>query len=287
MDRATWAIVLSTISVAISMVGIFWQLVSYRLSGSRIKVKMKPAMIDLNDHIVRGPERGWGDVDIPFSSPRWKVDVVELSIINSGRTAVSISEVSLDFGRPHGIKRGSHRISGTPVEMFGAIKDETFRLDAGESQKVIFDFWPMATAARNYRKGLGKSGSLTVRASVVMAGTRVRRSPWRKRWKIGSDQNTLRLSENFDAEAAAYSVLWGRFRISENFYFLSEVWYVFRSQVAEGKTPHEISDYLKEELNIVCGLAVLDAYKAYKQRDSGLEDGAAASRVGVDQQEGE
>lgn len=177
-------------SAAVSLTSLAWQLTLYRLSGARIVVRLVPAVLTETGHIIRGPAKGWRasmppEINIVQNRP-W-VDAAVIEMVNVGRSPISLSTINLDVGAsPRWKPWKRHTVGMPPIAIHGGLADlNEVRLDAAHSVFAIVDFWPAVAAARKLRHGV------YVRASVLPAGRRAKRSSWHHRWTIGPDQKHL------------------------------------------------------------------------------------------------
>jgi hypothetical protein len=73
-----------------------------------------------------------------------------------------------------------------PIAIHGGLSDiGEVRLEPARAVFAVVDFWPAVASARKLRH------CVHVRASVLPAGRRAKRSPWHHRWTIGPDQQRL------------------------------------------------------------------------------------------------
>jgi hypothetical protein len=61
MQTEEIALIVAISSAAFSGGALVWQLFLYRLSGSRLLVRLTPALVDSNGTLVRGPDKGFGN----------------------------------------------------------------------------------------------------------------------------------------------------------------------------------------------------------------------------------
>lgn len=115
------------------------------------------------------------------------VDVAVIEIVNIGRAPISLSSISLDVGAdPRWRLRRRHTVGMVPIAVHGGLADITeVRLEAAQSAFAILDLWTAVESARKMRQ------RVHVRASVLPAGRRAKRSPWRHRWTVGQSQQHL------------------------------------------------------------------------------------------------
>lgn len=190
-----WAFWVAIASAVFSGTALFWSIRLHFLLGPRLVVRLTPGVLTEVGHLIRGPEKGWRG-----GETRWSVEAVgnrpwmEVALIrvtNFGRTAVSVSDLALDFGTiPRWKPWARYTIAGTPVQVHeGAATAMAHRLDTGQSVTVICDLWELIAAARKDRSDV----TLRVRGSALPAGRRTRRirSSRSRRWKIRPADDSL------------------------------------------------------------------------------------------------
>lgn len=186
---AGWALVISIASAVVALTGVVWQLALYRLSGARLQVRLRPGALTPVGHLVRGRESGWkvptpGAESVVGDEP-W-VDVAIIQVTNIGRTAVSVSEVGLDFGcHPWWKPWARHVVTGRGIPVHEGVEGDIFRLEVGASISIIVEPWGLFRAADH------PAEELRVRASALPAGRRRRRSPRRRQWTIEPEQTSI------------------------------------------------------------------------------------------------
>lgn len=203
------AVTVAIISAAVTVIGLIWQLALYKLSGARLQVRLRPAVLDELGILYRGPENArWSLARTsgpPPNRPSTRhVDLAEVRVTNVGRAAISVSDVELDLGRVGGRWWKRRTARPRPFEAWGATADEVLRLDVGETRTVLFDVWSLLHHPMSRRE----LGDVTLRASARPAGRRTRRSPWRRRWRYPPDRRTLLLDVETSPELEAYRALW-------------------------------------------------------------------------------
>jgi hypothetical protein len=244
MTRAEVALLVAAVSAAFTFGGLVWQVLLYRLSGPRLVVRLVPAVIDMMNTIVRGPENGF-DPEWPVEMTQvltgWTVDLAEVHLTNVGRTAVSVSEIGLEVGRYPRWSRARHTVRAFPVAIQGASTDNAIRLDSGESATVLFDLWVVVDEMR--RRGRNR---VTVRASARGAGRRPRRSPWRRRWVFHPGQHSFRGGEVATPTLRAYRALWRSLATEPSgLEKVSLVWGLIRPSLSDDATPNDIASQLE------------------------------------------
>lgn len=215
-DTATVAITLAIISAAVTVFGLIWQLALYKLSGARLQVRLRPAVLDELGTLYRGPENARWLLSNPPEAPLVRpsprhVDLAEVRVTNVGRAAISVSDVELDLGATGWRWWKRHTIRPKPFAAWGATADEVLRLDTGESRTVLFDVWSLLHHPMSRRE----IGDQTIRASAKPAGRRTRRSPWPRRWRYPAGRRTLQLDAVASPELEAYRALWHETRGQE------------------------------------------------------------------------
>ena len=194
------------VALAVSLAVAGWQVLQYVLEGGRVRVRMQPGL--LTDYILYTSST-WRDVhDKSKGEGGWPVEVAVINIENLGRTPVTISQVSLDLGRPRRWKRARHTISPRPIKGPQATLKGTARLEPFDSQTFIFDIWGCLTPSRGLDKKKTPKFPLRVRAACHVAGKRrMRRSPWRTGWPVQPGQRVF-VPELVEIGLMTYRALW-------------------------------------------------------------------------------
>lgn len=257
------ALIVSTASASLALCGLMWQIALYRLSGPRIFVRLRPAKIDSNNALLEGADEGWKIIpEIKyFKKPRWSVDLAEVIVTNTGRTAVSVSDISLEIkgGTTRRIGR-QHTISGHPVKVHDGIKKNSARLETGESIRIFFDLWAMIGDPDIRKK------TLKIRAIATPAGKKAKLSSKRNRWTIRPDQRALDPRDDVTPDVRAYQALWRGLHQRDQLERLNTAW--TELQIMKRKYPEKwdfksIGEKL-HSLNIewpgLIGRDVIDAY---------------------------
>lgn len=183
MKAAEVAIIVSVASACVSLGGLVWNLILYRLSGARLNVRLIPATLTAQGNLMRGPDKGWRkSIPEEFANGPDRdlfVDLAIIKVTNVGRAPVSVSDISLDFGRSGWRPWWRHTIGGTPIPIHecSVVKGD-IRLEAGASVSVAVDSKPLI------EHGLSRTakGKRSIRATATAAGRRPTRSAWRRRW---------------------------------------------------------------------------------------------------------
>jgi len=238
VDRAAAALVVASASAGFTAAGLGWQIALYRLSGARIVVRLRPTILAANKLVLKGPYAGWpsggtsADADWD-QRPELYVDLAEVGVVNVGRTAVSVSEIALDFGAS-GWRRHRTSARGMPVNLIGANEADVVRLEAGQAATTYFELWGSVDAMR----GRGR-GKLIVRGTARPAGRRARRSSWRKAWRLQEARTTLLPGADASSELLAYRRFWGLTRTDHELDLMApQAWSLIRSALRDG-TPVE------------------------------------------------
>lgn len=182
------AILIASLSMAVSVVGLTWQLTLYHLSGARIRVTVAPALMTHMGHVLSGLNGKWPERQqtIPKVGDLW-VELAQVGVANVGRTVVWVSSIGLDFGRASPIRPSQRvRMSLRPLAVFGGLADNTStRLEPG--QDVVM-YVPIIEGVEWARKELGRR-HLRVRGSATLSGRRSKLSPWLRAWRIDHDRS--------------------------------------------------------------------------------------------------
>ncbi|SDJ52783.1 hypothetical protein SAMN05192558_109150 [Actinokineospora alba] len=201
------ALVVAIVSATITLFGIVWQVFLYRLSGARVAVSIRPAVLYSDGTTMRGPAGRW-DTKPPFSitTPKWFVDLVQITVINVGRQPITISNVALDRGRHKRWGRQRSNVRPFPLGpevIRGATSSETIRLEVGAHADVYFDIWPYIVSTRT-----SGSPNVNLRASVDIAGRRAKLSSKRSIIDVRREQQSLRSYVDVSNWVRAYQAFW-------------------------------------------------------------------------------
>jgi len=201
VDEATTAGLALAISVAVAL----WQFVKYLLEGGRVRVRMHAGL--LSDHLLRQSTRSWTTlVQRASKLGGWYAEVAVIEVENPGRTAVTISDVSLDLGRLQWFKLGRRTVSPRHLKAPGATTEATVRLEPFDRAIFVFDVWQVLQQADPEAEPIRRP--LKLRASVRIAGRRGRRrSPWRRGWIVKPGQVSFMFDE-VEIGMAAYQAMW-------------------------------------------------------------------------------
>lgn len=266
MTREDLAIAISIASAAITTGGLLWQLILYRLSGARLHVTLTPCVLDSSGGLLRGPAKGWVYPEPQFFTPasKWNIELADVTVTNIGRTAVSVSNVALDFGRLHRWRRWRHTIQGTPLDLHESNTENKHRLEPGDSVRVLFDLWQVVESARK-----SHPKAIAVRGTAQTVGRRARRSSWRLRWKLANSVEAMRRPEAITPELRAYRALWRNMRNDpERKEHIQLAWFTILPKLNDGVTVNEIEGALRGILGPGCQLLASDIVQAYAREAS-------------------
>lgn len=190
------------VALAVSLATAGWQLLRYTLEGGRVRVRMLPGLHD--DYALVSAD-SWESLG-KTSEERggWTVEVAILEIENKGRTAVTVSNPSMDLGRTNLRRFDRHTIIPQPVKSGAASVERAVRLDPFDSAFFVFDVWQVLAAIGPELR----SRPLRLRGSIRVAGKRfVKRSRWRKGWTVRPNQLAF-ISSGCEIGLAAYRSMW-------------------------------------------------------------------------------
>lgn len=213
-DRlAQWAFVIALVSAAVALVGLIWQLTLYRLSGARVAVRLTAGVFSETGNLLRKPS-GWtalppSGIALALGGDRPWVEVSIVSVTNYGRSAISVTEVALDFGPQNWWRPWSrHTIVGLPIKAHeGEGQAFEFRLEPGQSVNLIYDAWSLIEAAR-HSEPEGKTLHVRGSAMPIRRFRRRQKSPWRQRWKVRPDQTCLWESGPDAEDLKVFQAVW-------------------------------------------------------------------------------
>jgi hypothetical protein len=169
------------------------------LEGGRVRVSLRPGL--LSDHgLAQGDS--WPSVEKHHAERGgWNLEVAIVTVENIGRTAVTISNVSLLFqSRPWWRHRKPYAIVPVAEEAPGAMTASTHRLEPFDSATFVYDVW----VGLDWVNPRAPVRPLSIRGSVKVAGKRrARRSPWRSRWRVTEGQQAF-IEKNAEFDMLAY-----------------------------------------------------------------------------------
>jgi hypothetical protein len=175
---------------ALSLSGLLaaWEFAKRGLDSARVRVQLHAGLYE--PHTLSKSSKSWSNLaDMTRDVGGWPIEVAIIEIENPGRTAVTVSDISLDFGRV------SHRpwwwrrtTSPAFLSGHGATTTATVRMEPFERATFITDVWQVLQPV-NHHSISPPTRPFNVRASVRVAGRRGRTlSPWRKRWAVEVNQ---------------------------------------------------------------------------------------------------
>ncbi len=210
------------VALVVSVAVAVWQVWQHRLQGGRVRVKMRPIHVTDWGSLHSGPERGWSrSREVAVSAPgRYNVELAEITVENLGRTAVTVAEIGLDFGRPRWWRPGRHTVVPIPVELGSQYSTaRSVRLEPFDETVRLVDLLQQLPGVRDIQ---GSAKTIRVRASARVAGKRWRRrSALRKAWRLppGCDSLWPRRSPSFSE--VVYRVTWRHLRAPDQEGWLS------------------------------------------------------------------
>ena len=218
---------IALISIAISIVGLAWQLTLYVLSGARLRLRLHPVVMTHRGATIQGSEGRWptkppeaailGDGDL------W-LELAHLSVANIGRTVVWVSMIGLDFGRDAGWRRVRTTVTLRPIAVAGGVPDGSpARLEPGQAVEM---YVPVTNAITTLGAGTGHK-RLRLRATAVLAGRKAKRSQWRRAWRVRLDSDATYPHAEMTRQVRVYQALanfWPTADIGNLYEAWLEVW---------------------------------------------------------------
>lgn len=224
MATAEIALILAIFSAVVALGSLTWQVASFLLSGSRVKVRMSLVVEPIDGSLLVTDRFGPGHPGAvalrQMRSDFW-VELIRLEVTNSGRLPVSIMSSGLLLkcplthsplwpirvapeGRPVSRKRGIVRSRDRLEAHGGSVEDFPIRLEPGESTHFIYDLWAVM---RDHREERPKDRLIVVRGVVQPAGDRFRKSGFRRRWTIRHEAESIRQKQTTSLQKA-YRGFW-------------------------------------------------------------------------------
>lgn len=199
---------LGVLGFFLSLAVAIWNLYKFWQEGARVRVTVKPGVLDdfaLATRTALNPKRHPGTTD--RNGPRFNIEVALIQVENCGRTAVTIRNAGLDFGRMNPTwkiwRRGRRTLSPRHLKFEGCETDQKVRLQPYDSVQFLINMNHALYAAQ--AKG---AKTLNVRASIEVAGKGIVRSTWRHRWHFRKGHPPrLWLDEPFDLAREIYRFL--------------------------------------------------------------------------------
>jgi hypothetical protein len=278
------AILVASISLAVSITGLFWQLAVYWLSGARLEVRLTPMVMNDFAATLRGPDRGWRRESLPPELHGRQFDVwVDLAVVtvtNVGRAPISVSDIGFDIGTQRPVRRWRrHTVQSWPFSVGSSTMSlHDVRLESGEATRVVMDPW----VAIRRRREVRSDRPVILRATAHAAGRRMAtRSRWIRRWKIPLDTLALWPHGDPTPRQAAFQEMWRRLKWEDSEASPDLVWYRVRQVLDDGGEKDDIQAALDESPSLAenAGYSVLLSYyieRAFLERNAALEERSQA-----------
>jgi hypothetical protein len=210
---------ISVAALVVSILVFSWQVASWWLSGSRLKVELILGYLGADGSSVRYPT-GRPTRKAPAWSKNFRrhtsdlgIEFAEVRVTNIGRTPVSVEEISFDLGRCSWRSLRRNGITPTlfydPREAIGSDDDprdlkSSYRLEPSANVTIAFNLWPVMA---HHEFGT-KAGKVRVRGSARAVGRRATRSKRRYKWKLPKNSITRFEDHPPSAELLVYRELW-------------------------------------------------------------------------------
>jgi hypothetical protein len=176
------------LALAVSASSFLWQVTTFRLSGSRIRIRLRPAFFMYNgttvtfDHARRGWPASLRAEEIALFDQQVGIEMARITVANLGRTVVHVGDLGIDFGRVKPGRRKSSLVMSLPPLALnnGLANGDPIRLEPGQSANIY-------VAIRNTVGWAGQKvhrTSLLMRGSASVAGFRSIRSRRRLSWRV-------------------------------------------------------------------------------------------------------
>jgi hypothetical protein len=196
------------LALAISIAVALWNLVRYLLEGGRVRVRLRSGL--LYDYALADADSWPSLAKATEGRGGWSAEVAVIDIENVGRTAVTISAVSLDLGPTSWRPWARRTIGPMPLTAPEASTEARFRLEPFDRVRYVFDVWQVLSPSTS--RVTTPERPLRVRGSVRVAGKRgARRSPWRSAWRVVDGQVAF-LPELVEIGMATYRAMWRHLR---------------------------------------------------------------------------
>jgi hypothetical protein len=172
--------------IALSLSGVLavWEFAKRALDGARVRVRLHAGLY--TPHSLSKSTKSWANLaEMTADKGGWPTEVAIIEIENPGREAVTVSDISLDFGRMHWWKPWWRRhASPYPLPGHGGTQKPSIRMEPFDRAIVIIDVWQVLQPVDHHAFSL-PDRPFPLRASVRVAGRRgCTLSPLRKRWQV-------------------------------------------------------------------------------------------------------
>jgi hypothetical protein len=249
------AVVIASVSLSVSIVGMIWQLALYRLSGARIRIAITRAVMTHRGMILVGHRGQWPVVSTGAASLQegdlW-VELAKVDIANIGRTAIWASDIGIDFGADGSFKRRFRmRASCRPLAIAGSLANNASRrLEPGEAVVMYVPLVEMIKWARNERR----SSHVIIRGTATLAGRRAELSPWRHALRVRKGDSGRLPHQQATDEVLVYQALvdhWPTSDVRCLYKAWLDVWNGLLPESHEGALEEALASYLDSTIESV------------------------------------
>lgn len=197
-DLPYLSLFISGLALGVAVVSLGWQILSFLLAGSRVRVRMYLGRREDMGMLVSASVNKWPAPEgepITSRTGRFTTEVVVVDVHNGGRTAVTVDPPSLSTG----YQRASNAKS---VE--DDVPEGPRRIEAGDRARWTLDLWPLVRSFRREQDG----GKLRLRAEVEVGGRRrPKRSSWWRPLVVPPDAESLTYASPPSDEWVVYNAL--------------------------------------------------------------------------------
>lgn len=149
------AVVIGFLGLVIAVVSITWQVATFMLSGSRVKVELKTAAIG-SAGVVTGPVgNDWEGIFPLLAAQGYETPCLAIEARNVGRLGVDVVRCQVNFENGAKYEHPGHPSNPAP----------NFRLDHGVCKTWIVELWPL----RNIVDATARMGEFRPNQSVTMS----------------------------------------------------------------------------------------------------------------------
>ena len=226
-----------------------WELMKFWQEGARVRVKMRPGVLEDGALMTMGHPSSGHPGKINKRGLRFGIEVALIEVENRGRSAVTIKDVALDLGRTNRWKLGRRTAMFQLLKFDGCETETRIRLEQYDSATFLINMNHALWAVRG-----DASKPLSVRASARVVGKRTVRSSWLKRWRFAADTPPrIWLDEPFDLAREIYRYLYKSLPESAELarLFLPEIAMKIAEHIESGETltRQSIEEVLKGALD--------------------------------------
>jgi hypothetical protein len=224
--ESTAALVIALVALSVSIGGLAWELIVYRLAGARLRLEVTPGLFTHRGSIIRWNLRGWPRE--PTGVPGLREDdlwaeIAEVKVANAGRTVVWVSDLGLDFGRESRWRRRSRVVlTILPLAIGGGVGENSpIRLEPGQAASMYVPVLNSIAWGRKQSKSgrwrlfpsIARRKAESGQGRLLPSITRVPRESARRKASGSCERHIRRISDTTQPPSAKLAGQKGRWRI--------------------------------------------------------------------------